>query len=409
MNPNNGSQGGGSPNPSTPQDERTAAANVLRSQIDELYGNRSVAPVPRSVEPQPQQTENPYERTHSSHPQPQAEQWKAYHTAWQSYYQQYYEAYYAYQATQQQALKGSALSNNFPVQQSNPTPTEPSTPSETKGYFSAHTDLEETTEDLSKDQALYELRQKLLGKVKHQATKIRRSRHFVPIAAALTVVLIFAFLQYNRVLLATVNAYISPGTINPQNIVIDPTKGTSVSPDPRLIIPKINVDVPVTYDISPAYDAQMAAMQNGVAHFSIPGARSHPGEIGNTVISGHSSNDLFEPGDYKFIFAQLDRLENGDTIYANYKGQRYTYVVTKKEVVLPTQVDKLIYPTTKPMMTLITCTPVGTAEKRLLVTAEQVSPDPAEATEVSDESSGNEDKAEMPGYSSTLLERLFGQ
>ena len=154
----------------------------------------------------------------------------------------------------------------------------------------------------------------------------------------------------------------------------------------------------------------MAAMEKGVAHFSIPGANSHPGEKGNTVISGHSSNDLFDPGEYKFIFAQLEKLQEGDTIYANYKSKRYTYVITKKEVVKPTEVSKLVYPTDVPILTLITCTPLGTSLNRLRVTAEQVSPSPTEATAApqSDSSTTGEGSA-MPGNSATLLERLFGR
>jgi sortase A len=221
-------------------------------------------------------------------------------------------------------------------------------------------------------------------------------------------VLIFVFLQYNRVFIATVNAYVSPGAIDPQNIVIDPTGDTNVSADPRLVIPKINVDVPVVYDIGPDYNSQMAAMEKGVAHFGIPGANSRPGELGNTVLSGHSSNDLFDGGDYKFIFAQLDKLNTGDTIYANYGGVRYTYVVTKKEVVKPTEVSKLVYPTTKPVLTLITCTPLGTSQNRLLVTAEQVSPDPAKAAAAPVDSGAADSDAAIPGNSPTLFERLFG-
>ena len=49
MNPNNGSQSGDAPSPSSPQDHQSAAANVLRSQIDALYGDRPVAsPAPRA-------------------------------------------------------------------------------------------------------------------------------------------------------------------------------------------------------------------------------------------------------------------------------------------------------------------------------------------------------------------------
>lgn len=395
MNPNDGSQSGGRPNAPAPHDDRSATANVLRSQIDSLYGDR---PVAHQV---PARDENPYNRTHEEHPQPQAEQWKAYHSAWQNYYQQYYAAYYAHQQAQQQALKGAPEPE---VKQE----TVQADPDPTQGYFSARTDLEETAEDLSKDQALYELRQKLLGKVRHQAKKIRGSRHFMPIAAALVVVLVFVFLQYNRVLFAAVNAYVSPGSIDPQNIVLDPSDTTAVTQDPRLVIPKINVDVPVIYGVGADHDSQMTAMEKGVAHFAIPGASSHPGEVGNTVLSGHSSNDLFDGGDYKFIFAQLDKLSTGDTIYANYQGTRYTYVITKKEVVLPTEVNKLIYPTDKPIMTLITCTPLGTAQKRLLVTAEQVSPDPAAAAAAPAGTGETSGDTAIPGNSPTLFERLFG-
>ncbi len=445
MNPNNSSQGGDELGPagsSTPQntsghDHQTAAANVIRSQIDALYGGRPAlerdysepatnAAQPAQQQPQPTQqaqttqpaqqsqpvaqqpleTTNPYNRTHTQHPQPQAEQWKEYHSAWQNYYQKYYESYYEHKR-KQEAVTTPA--------QAQPTPQ--NTTAETGGYFSAQSQQQRQSptptqiiedDELDKNQALFELRQKLLNKVSGRAQKIRRSKHFIPIAAALGVVLIFVFLQYNRVFIATVNAYVSPGSMDPQNIVIDPTAEGAVSEDPRLIIPKINVDVPALYGVGADQNSQLAAMKKGVAHFGIPGANSRPGEIGNTVLSGHSSNDLFDQGDYKFIFAQLEKLKTGDTIYANYEGKRYTYVVTKMEVVKPTQVDKLIYPTDKPVLTLITCTPLGTARDRLLVTAEQISPDPAAAASAPAGSGESNGDAEMPGNSPTFLERIFG-
>lgn len=407
MNPNNRSQGGGAvgpagsqpPQDTTSQHQQTAAASVLRSQIDALYGDNPVAtPVADTTASQQAHqydAANPYDRTHSANPQAQADQWKAYHTAWQEYYQKYYAAYYE----QQQAIKEQTeLARRASESQLSQNPND-------GRFYSGNGHHQEG--DMSKDQALYELREQLLGKVRKQATKIRRSRHFLPVAAALLIVLIFVFVQYNRVFIASVSAYVSPGSIDPQNIVIDPTADLSVSPDPRLIIPKINVDVPVVYGVTPDHTSQMKAMEKGVAHFAIPGAKSRPGEVGNTVLSGHSSNDLFDPGDYKFIFAQLDKLGVGDTIYANYKGKRYTYVVTKTEVVKPTDVQKLVYPTKKPVLTLITCTPLGTALNRLLVTAEQVSPDPAKANAAPKED-GAKNTASIPGSTPTFLERLFG-
>lgn len=409
MNPNNSSQGGGAPGPTgpqspqntTPHNPQDAAANVLRSQIDALYGNSPTAPAaqthlqatPAAETPQ---DVHPYQRNHSVNPQPQEDQWKTYHSAWQDYYQKYYAAYYEHQTSKKTEA-----------------PQETVAEAEPQGYFSQQPPEEHRSvigEDITKDEALFELRQKLLGKVRTRAGKIRGSRHFVPVISALVVVLMFVFLQYNRVFFATVNAYVSPGAIDPQNIVIDPTGDSSVSADPRLVIPKINVDVPAVYGVGADYDSQMAAMEKGVAHFAIPGANSRPGEVGNTVLSGHSSNDLFDKGDYKFIFAQLDKLTTGDTIYANYEGKRYTYVVTKKEVVSPSNVGALIYTTNKPVLTLITCTPLGTSRDRLLITAEQVSPDPAQAA-TAPEGSGQvseEDSASIPGSSPTFLERIFG-
>lgn len=154
----------------------------------------------------------------------------------------------------------------------------------------------------------------------------------------------------------------------------------------------------------------MDAMTRGVAYFGITGANSKPGQIGNTPIAGHSSNDIIDQGNYKFIFAQLDRLQKGDTIYANYQGTRYTYIVSRTEVVKPNEIGKLVYEATTPALTLITCTPVGTALNRLLVTAEQVSPSPggASAAPTSSGTAPGDSKTQMPGNSPTFFERLFG-
>ncbi len=353
-----------------------AAAQVLRAQIDNIFDSENSAKKVTTVE-DPQidkngEDINPYHKTHDNHTEPQADQWQQYHSAWQDYYKKYYEGYYGHYLKK---LSSESKSNEQEVP--------------------------------DKDEILFDLRQKLIGKVNDSATKVKKSRHFKPIAAGVIVVLIFALLQYNRVIIANVVAYVSPGTIDPQNIIIDPSTDVVVGPEPLLIIPKINVSVPVHYDIGSDYDSQMAAMANGVAHFSIPGASSRPGQVGNTVISGHSSNGLLDAGDYKFIFAQLDKLVPGDTIHANYLSKRYTYTVIKKEIVQPDDVSKLIYETNKPILTLITCTPLGTAKNRLLVTAEQISPDPSKATTAPVDSTSSASKA-MPGNSQTWLEKLFG-
>jgi sortase A len=360
---------------------QTAAANVVRSQLDSIYSDQH-----SGVQPNQNIQELPiaYKRTHEAGHAVHQEEWKRYHTAWQQYYQKYYEQYYVGAVHQVHQAYSERLAD--------PTPASP--PSEPIG-------------SLSQAEAIDDLRSQLMDRVRTSAKKVRKSRHFVPIAAALVVLLLFSFLQYNSLIIANVKAYVTPGDIDPQNIVVDPNASLQVSQDPRLIIPKINVDVPVNYDTTPDQASQLKAMENGVAYFGIPGANSKPGQVGNTVISGHSSNDFIETGSYKFVFALLDRLKPGDIFYLHYNGIRYTYNVTKTQVVKPTDVSALVYPTTKPIATLITCTPLGTALNRLLVTAEQVSPNPASAASAPADS-GQSASTSMPGNSPTLFERIFG-
>jgi len=95
----------------------------------------------------------------------------------------------------------------------------------------------------------------------------------------------------------------------------------------------------------------------------------------------------------------------------NYNGKRYTYKITSTEVVMPTEVSKVQISTDKPMLTLVSCVPLGTAEKRLLIFAEQISPDPSKATATSESSSNQQqsNKSNIPGKPEpTLLEKLFG-
>lgn len=397
--------------PATNRNEatQTAAANIVRSQLDSIYSGNTTTPTPQTTPVASDQVtlqqdiseSNPYERTQTNPAEVQAAQWKHYHSAWQDYYQKYYERYYvgqvyrAKQVLEEKATEAALLTPPVAVAAAPPTPSIAEPKRREQG-------------SLSRDEALYDLRSKLLDTIQTSAKKARKSRHFVPISAALAVVLVFLFLQYNRVLFANVQAYISPGSIDPANIIVDPTTNVVVSQDPKLIIPKINVDVPVDYSAGPDYNSQMDAMKNGVAYFGIPGANSKPGQIGNTVIAGHSSNDVTDQGDYKFIFARLDALTPGDTIYINYLGTRYVYSVTKKEVVKPADIQALIYTTNKPVITLLTCTPIGTALNRLLVTAEQISPSPAQATAAPSTSNTGVQPASIPGNSPTFMERVFG-
>lgn len=382
--PNRPDPQAGSAHAPTSQTTNQAAAGIVRNQIDTIYHQNTETYATQGG----QASQSPYDRTHEAdRTQLQAEQWRHYHSAWQDYYRQYYERYYLGEVYRmRQTAEGSQSDTPPPTAQPHAQPTE---------------ELPENIE------ALHSLRSDLLSNIRSSAIKVRKSQHFMPFAVAGLTMVMYLFLQYNSFVFGRVQAYVSPGSIDPANIIVDPNINVPVSNEPRLVIPKINVDVPVEYNTTADQASQLKAMEGGVAWFGIPGARSRPGQIGNTVLAGHSSNDLFDPGDYKFIFAQLDKLIAGDTFYLNYEGKRYVYSVTKKEVVRPTDVHKLVYDTDQPVVTLITCVPIGTARDRLLVTAEQISPDPAQAAPAPDAPDADAESQAMPGNAPTLIERLF--
>lgn len=78
-----------------------------------------------------------------------------------------------------------------------------------------------------------------------------------------------------------------------QPLSLTPQDTTTITKDDRLIIPKINVDVPIVWNANAADQNSLNnAMNNGVAWFNVQQAHSKPGENGNFVLSGHSKQRL---------------------------------------------------------------------------------------------------------------------
>ena len=330
-----------------------------------------------------------------------SESWKKYHSAWQDYYQKYYSEYYT-KAAKDYVAKERLKDAREKAEEEEVlnSLTRSSSKLGKKAGFGLGKNTDETEDDIKAN-----IRRLVRKKATESAKNTRRKRHLIPILAGLAVVLIILFLQYNRLIFAPIMAYVSPGNAPASEIeAIDPTITQTVSAEPRLIIPKLNVDVPIHFGI-PLSDV-MSAMNNGVAHYRIAGASAFPGEIGNVVITGHSAGDVYSSNPYKYIFSGLERLEDGDLIYVNYDSTRYTYQVTKKEVVEPSNVAALVTNADKPTLTLVTCTPLGTSRYRLLVTAEQISPSYEKAEEAEQYTPSTESEA-LPSNEPSFFEGIW--
>ena len=231
-------------------------------------------------------------------------------------------------------------------------------------------------------------------------SKIPRGFH-PPLRFIIFFALIFS-LYNSQIILGQVQYYVSPGTGSNPTFIVDPSTDNKVGPEPKLIIPKINVEVPVVYGVT-TYDpdAYRIPLREGVVHY---GTTALPGENGNNALLGHSSNAYFENGKYKFAFVQLNKLVNGDTFIINYEGKRYIYEVFLVREVQPTEISEAVKDFGEPVTTLITCTPVGTNLRRLLVHARQVSPDPEKATEF--EQSGDLPEAIVPSNAPSGFDKI---
>lgn len=398
---------------SSDDSQRQAAADIIRGQIDQIFigeDGKMTYTKDQDNNPSAQSTADPntminsetYAKTHAptsntvtinaddeakqiAAKQAYAEAHKRYHNAWQQYYQKYYERYYIAQLQSQ----------NKRFEQG-------------KAAIVVNDEKTKVSDLMTQSEAMDDLRSSLITKVKQGAKKARKSRHFWPAVSAAIAILIVVFIQYNQLMLAQVSAFVSPGAISEQNIIIGTGRNQPVGPEPLIVIPKINVEAPVVYGLPDLSEHTVqSALREGVVHYPIQGATSVPGQFGNTVILGHSSSDLFNSGRFKFIFVQLNRMNEGDLFYLNYEGVRYTYQVTGKEIIAPENVGKLAIGTDKPYATLITCDPPGTALRRLVVYGTQINPDPGAATQPT--ATGNvPTSSHITGNPPTLFERIFG-
>lgn len=95
-----------------------------------------------------------------------------------------------------------------------------------------------------------------------------------------------------------------------------------------------------------------------------------PGQLGNTVIFGHSVlPQFFNPKSYLTIFSTLYKLKQGDEILIDYDDVQYEYIIDEMFEVKPTDLSVLEQRFDQKNLTLITCSPPGTYLRRLIIKA----------------------------------------
>jgi LPXTG-site transpeptidase (sortase) family protein len=216
------------------------------------------------------------------------------------------------------------------------------------------------------------------------------------------VVFIFLFGFFNEVL---ISPFIQPGRASASTPLIVSSDSVAPTATPEVIIPKINVEIPTDFSQTTTDESQIEnALENGVVHYP---TTVLPGQVGNTAFFGHSSNNIFNKGKYKFAFVLLHTLVPGDTFYLTYNSKVYVYKVISRNIVDPSEVGVLgPVPGQTATATLITCDPPGTSLKRLIVVGQQISPDPAGNTQGS-AAATTSSPTKLPGNGPTLWGRFI--
>lgn len=126
-----------------------------------------------------------------------------------------------------------------------------------------------------------------------------------------------------------------------------------------IIIPKIDVDMPIVEG------PDESALNRGA--WLMPDT-SYPDKGGNTVITGHRFK--YKPP-HKETFYLLDKLAIGDIFRIFWQGKKYDYKIVWIKVVEPDDLS-VLEQTKDPVATLITCHPLFSTAKRLIVRGEKI-------------------------------------
>ncbi len=138
----------------------------------------------------------------------------------------------------------------------------------------------------------------------------------------------------------------------------------------RILIPAINLDSHVV-DLDIIFDGEEAEWQTADHAVGFHIRSATPGEIGNTVMSGHVNSPFRGEGS---IFRRLDEvapmLRRGEIvdIIVVAESNVFLYRGTDTTVVLPEDVD-VFEPVDKPTLSLVTCAPATTYSHRFIVNA----------------------------------------
>jgi len=148
-------------------------------------------------------------------------------------------------------------------------------------------------------------------------------------------------------------------------------------PTNRLIIPAINLDVPLVEttltNFSKVNETSFDTdLENGVVKYP---TTPNPWEWWNALFFGHTSQEYWKKNPYGTVFRRIPQLKENDKIQIVRDGVLYEYKVLKTVIVKPKNVNDTYVnfgEEWKEYITLMWCYPIWRTDKRMMIFAEKI-------------------------------------
>lgn len=148
-------------------------------------------------------------------------------------------------------------------------------------------------------------------------------------------------------------------------------------PTNRLIIPSINLDVPLVESSVTIYKdftetSFDSDLENGVVKYP---TTPNPWGWWNAFFFGHTSQEYWKKNPYWTVFRNIPQLKENDKIQVVREWVLYEYKVVKTVVVRPKDVNDTyvnFWEEWKEYITLMWCYPIGRIDKRMMIFAEKI-------------------------------------
>ena len=136
-----------------------------------------------------------------------------------------------------------------------------------------------------------------------------------------------------------------------------------ISGEYKITIPRLNI-VNVDVNFASIYDEKeaLSTLKSGLGNYLNP-----PDSNKKTLLFGHSSGYSWDHSNYKTILREINKLQNGDRIYINYKEKGYVYEVFDSRIISASQDHTLVQNDNTHELALYTCWPPNSIAQRYVV------------------------------------------